>query len=66
MKRFILTLSAMTLCACLYAQPEIIKTREENKGSDKTFTMEQAVLGTGIRPENGPTRPNLHHRTGRD
>ena len=52
MKRFILTLSAMTLCACLYAQPEIIKTREENKGSDKTFTMEQAVLGTGIRPEN--------------
>ncbi len=68
MKRFILTLSAMTLCACLYAQPEIIKTREENKGSDKTFTMEQAVLGTGIRPENAyyAWRPNTSELTSSD
>ena len=52
MKKIISTLSAMILCVSLFAQPGIIKTREENKGTGKSLTMEQVILGMDVRPEN--------------
>lgn len=42
----------MILCVSLFAQPGIIKTREENKGTGKFLTMEQVILGMDVRPEN--------------
>ena len=65
MKKSILTLSAMILCLPLLAQPGIIKTREAGDGSGKLITMEQAVLGTGIRPQSAYVmwRPNTSELT---
>ena len=52
MKKLLLTLTSVLLCAELFAQTGTIGTRSENKDSDRLLTMEEAVLGIGIRPEN--------------
>ena len=39
----------------LWAQPGIIATRPQDAGSDRLLTMEEAVLGYDLYPENFPT-----------